>query len=246
MNKLLTLITVTGITAITCFGIDPPKFKYGLGGGINFSNIIEKKSYPLYEDISGEEYNSKYSLMFVNIGSQFFFHGEFVFDQIILAIKPGTYTYKFSKTDEVVFNNEVFEQNSNYLLRYMNFPLEVKWMIGDGNVKPFIGIEGAYGYLMRQGGDANNSFIKSRFSAGPVGGAYFSFENFELVFASGYNMGLHIINSKDNRYNTSTDNPFSQSDIILNNLHASLSVLFSFEKSNLKKSLECVKFKKKR
>jgi hypothetical protein len=245
MKKLLTIIAVTIITATTSFCIDPPKFKYGFGGGINFSNILEKKTYSLFEDISGEKYTSNYSFMFGNLGSQFFFHCEFAFDKIILAIKPGAYTYKFGKTDEIVFNSEAVEQNTEFLLRYMNFPVEVKWMIGSGKFKPFIGGEGAFGYLMRQGGDANNTFIKPRFSAGPIGGAYYSFKDFDLNLTSGYDMGLHIITSKDNRYNMSVDNPFSQSDIVLNNLHASISVLFSFEKSNLKKSLECVKFKKR-
>lgn len=245
MNKLLTLIAVTGITAINSFAIDAPKFKYGFGGGVNFSNVVEKNSYPLFEDISGEDYSSDYSLMFGNLGSQFFFHGEFEFNKIILAFKPGTYTYKFSKTDEIDFNSETVEQNTGYLLRYMNFPVELKWIIGSGTVKPFIGAEGAFGYLMRQGGGANNSFIQPRFSAGPVGGAYYSFKNFDLVFSTGYNLGLHVITSKENRYNMSVENPFSQSDIKLNSLHAALSVLFSFEKSNLKKSLECVKFKKR-
>ena len=241
MKKLLIAVTLLCLHFQFSAAIDPPKFKYGFGGGVNLSNISELQAYLLYEDVSGETYSSRYSTLFSNFGSQFFFHGEFLFNKIILALKPGVYTYSFGKTDEVIFNTETVEQHSSFLLRYINIPVEVKWMIGSGTFKPYIGGEGSFGYLMKESGSASNSFIKPRFSAGPVAGGYFSFSNFDLVASLGYDMGLHIITSKDNRFNTSIDTPFSQSDLILHNLNISLSILFSLEKSNLLKSLECPK-----
>jgi hypothetical protein len=246
MNKLLTFFAVITITVIPGYGIDSPQFKYGFGGGVNFSNILEKNSYSLFEDVSGEKYSSEYSMLFLNLGSQFFFHGEFVFNKFILAAKPGAYTFNFGKTDEIVFNTETVKQESNYLLRYLNMPVEAKWIMGSGDFKPYIGGEVSIGYLMRQGGSANNSFIKPRIAGGPVIGSYYSFSNFDLVASFGYDLGFHIITSKDNRYNTSIETPYSQSDLTLNSLHFSLSVLFSFKESSLKKSLECIYQKKRR
>jgi hypothetical protein len=180
------------------------------------------------------------------VGSQFFFHGEFVFNHIVLAVKPGIVTYNFGKTDEIVFNTETVQQNTDYLLRYIGLPIEGKWFLGDSKLKPYLGGEVSASYLLRQGGDANYSFISPRFSGGPIIGTYFSFDNFDIVTTLGYDLGFHIINDKDNRYNTSGEPPFSQSDIILNNLHFSVSIIFAYAESNLKRSLDCIKTKKRK
>ncbi|MBN1118517.1 MAG: hypothetical protein JXA77_15005 [Bacteroidales bacterium] len=222
------------------FSIEPPGFNYGFGGGVNFSLIQEANTFSLYEDLSGTEYESEYSPLFTNPGSQFFFHGEFAFNSLILAFKPGVASFNFSRTDEIVFSTETLEENSFFLLRYFQLPLEFKWNMGAGNFKPFLGVEGAFSYLLRQGGAGNHSFIHPRFSAGPVGGGVYSFNNFDLLLTLGFDNVLHIINNKADRYNTSLTSPYAQSDIRQHNLNASVSVLFSIGQSNLHKSLECV------
>ncbi len=226
MKKLLTGVLLLSLH-FNAFSIDPPKFTYGLGGGINFSNIYEANTYLLYEDMSGTTYESYYSPMFSNLGSQFFFHGEFAFNSFFLAFKPGIYTYNFSKTDEIIFNNEQLEQVSSYLLRYIQMPLEVKWVVGSGTLKPFIGGQGTPGFILRQGGTGNHSFIRPRFSAGPIAGAYIALQDFDIVLTAGYDYGLHIITNKSDRYNTTSGVTYSQSDIKQHNLNVSLSILFS-------------------
>lgn len=240
MSKLASIACLWFLFSMLSFSVEPPSFKYGLGGGVNFSNIQVAAVYPLYEDLSGAEYASDYSLMFSNLGSQFFFHGEFDFKHIVLAFKPGAYTYKFSRTDEIVFNEETSEVNSTFLLRYFQMPVEAKWIMGSGTFKPYIGLEGSFGYLLRQGGSGNHSFIHPRFSAGPIVGSYYSFENIDLVFTVSYDYGLHIINDKADRYNTTSGTSYSQSDIKLHALSFSLSVLFSMDKSKARKGLDCV------
>jgi hypothetical protein len=222
------------------YSIEPPTFQYGLGGGINFSMIQEITSYPLYEDMSGTEYESTYSPLFSNLGSQFFFHGEFSFNKLILAVKPGIYTYKFSKTDEILFATETLESSSSYLLRYIQMPIEAKWMVGNKTFKPYIGGELAPGYILRQGGTGNHSFIRPRISAGPVAGAYLSFENFTIVFSAGYDYALHISTNKEDRYNTLTGTSYSQSDLKQHNLNFSVSILFSLGNQQAHKGLDCV------
>lgn len=245
MNKLPLAIVFLILSSTTGFGFSPPEFNYGFGVGINFANIQENTSYALYEDLTGVEYSSKYSTLFSNFGNQYFFHGELVFKSFILALKPGTYTYRFSKTDEIIFASETLNQKSSYLLRYLQIPLEIKWVIGSGTFKPFIGGEASYGQLLRQGGNGNLSFIHPRISAGIVTGAYYSLKACDLNLTLGYDYGLHVITDKESRYNTTSEIAFSQSDIQLHNLNISLSVLFSLSKSNLIKSLEC-KYPKKR
>ena len=240
MTRLSLTVGLFFVIVPLSFSIEPPEFKYGLGGGVNFSLIQESNTFSLYEDLTGAEYESEYSPLFTNLGSQFFFHGEFAFNKLILAFKPGVSSYNFSKTDEVVFNTEIMEENSSFLLRYFQFPLEFKWIIGNGNFKPFLGVEGAYSHLLRQGGSGNHSFIHPRFSAGPIGGGVYSFDNFDLLLTLGFDNALHITNNKADRYNTSLISPYAQSDIRQHNLNASVSILFSIGQSNLHKSLECV------
>mgnify|MGYP001077295931 CR=1 FL=1 len=36
-------------------------FRVGFGAGVNFSHIMESKSYNLYEDLTGAEYKNTYS-----------------------------------------------------------------------------------------------------------------------------------------------------------------------------------------
>lgn len=227
MKKLLTGVFFLLVVHINAYTIDPPTFKYGFGGGINFSNIYEANSYLLYEDMSGTTYESFYSPIFRNLGSQFFFHGEFSFNSFYLAFKPGIYTYKFNKTDEIIFSDEELEQVSSYLLRYIQMPLEVKWVVGSGTFKPFIGGQGTPGFVLRQGGTGNHSFIRPRFSAGPIAGSYLALKDFDIVLTAGYDYGLHVITNMSDRYNTTTGITYSQSDIKQHNLNVSLSFLFS-------------------
>src|SRR5512147_3050352 len=107
----------------TC-GRTTPGFKFGFGTGINLSSVQELNAYPLYEDLTGLTYSSEYSQMFSNRGMQYFFHGELGLDRFVLAIKPGTYSYRFKKTDEIIFTSETREQQSSYLLRYFQIPVE--------------------------------------------------------------------------------------------------------------------------
>lgn len=240
IKKLLLSVVLGASLFFQVYAIDPPSFQYGLGGGINFSVIQEINSFPLYEDMSGTIYESYYSPIFSNLGSQFFFHGEFNFNSIILAFKPGIYTYKFIKTDEVLFQDETMEYTSTHLLRYIQMPLEAKWVLGENTLKPFIGGEISPGYILRQGGSGNHSFIRPRISAGPIAGAYLSLETFDIVFTAGYDHALHIATRKDDRYNVITGTSYSQSDIKQHNLNFSLSFLFSMGKNQSRKSLDCV------
>lgn len=241
MKRLLTIITFFCLTVGYCFSIDPPKIKLGVGGGVNFSKIGDKNSYPLVDNTSASQYSSEYSKMFSNFGSQFFIHGECVFNDFILALKPGLYTFNFDKTDEVL-NSGINSVESNYRLRYLNTPLEAKWLLGMGNIRPYIGWEFSYGYLLQQGGDANNAFKRSRFSTGPTFGYFFKLQSFNIVFSSGYDLGLNVIADNDNSVSGSA--PFTPTNIKLHNLYFSLSILFNAEKSDFRKSLDCPKIQR--
>lgn len=226
------LCTAFGLLAIAHLYAQPV-FKYGFGVGVNFSNIAESETFPIFEDISGAEYATRYAPFLHNFGNQYFFHGELWFDNnIVVALKPGNYTAKFSKTDDIVFNTETIQQESNYLLRYINIPLEIKYLIGNNQLQPFLGGYVAYGHLLPQGRSANHSFIRPKIVIGPSIGAYYGLNSFDLVLTAGYDFGMHTVTKKSDRYSTGTATPYSQSNIKLNTLHISLSALFSVNSGN--------------
>jgi hypothetical protein len=243
MKKQLTLIIICCLFAEYSFSIDPPQFKFGAGGGVNFSKIADKNSYPVTDINSGDQYTSEYSKLLSNPGYQFFLHGELAFNGFNLALKPGYYNYRFSKTDEISSGSGTTQSGANYSLGYLSAPLEAKWFINWGKNNPYIGGEFTYGYLLRQGGNAGNSFRRSRFSAGPVFGINFELQAFDLVFSSGYDIGLNRI-TRDNDSQNIVGMPYSPQDIKLSNLHFSLSVLFDIGKSGFRKSLDCPKIQR--
>ncbi len=216
-----------------------PQFKYGFGGGVNFTKIDDLVSYPIYEDISGADYSSSYAPFFSNLGTQFFFHGEVELEQFTIALKPGIYSHKFSKSDEILFNSESYLQESSYILRYINIPVEAKYIIGKSQFRTFFGGSISYGHLLQQGGAGNHSFIRPKFVVGPVVGAYYEIAGFDLNLTVGYDSGLHVVTKKSDRYNTGSLTPYSQSDIKLNQLYATLSILFSLERNENKGSIDC-------
>lgn len=240
MKQFLTFVGIVIINILANHNIKAqPHFKFGFGGGANLTMVNELNSYPIYEDISGVEYTSSYSSLFSNIGTQFFFHSEMELKKITLALKPGIYTHKFSNSYEILFNVENYLLESEYLLRYINIPLEAKYVIGSGTFRPFLGGSISYGHLLQQGGEGNHSFIRPKFVGGPVIGAYYEVAGFDLNLTVGYDAGLHTITSKADRYNTGAATPYSQSDIKLNQVYATISVLFSMEKNESKGSLDC-------
>ena len=80
--------------------------RIGFGGGVNTAQIAVLESYNVFEDLSGTTYLNEYTGMLKNIGNQYFVHVEWFKDILIVTMKPGTYTYRFNKINEVVFNNE--------------------------------------------------------------------------------------------------------------------------------------------
>ena len=238
-KNLILLATCAVVQLSFSAGYSQTTFKYGFGGGANFANIMEINSYPLVEDISGAEYESNYSNMFTNIGTQFFFHGEFWLKNFIVAFKPGVHTYKFNKTDQVIFNQEVVVNENRYLNRYLQVPLEVKMVFGSGTLKPYLGGGIAYGHLLQQVASGTHSFISPKFTVAPLAGAYYSFDNFDLVLTGGYNFGLHTVTKKSDRYNVGSSTPYAQSDILLNDLYVTLSILFSVQKPDSRGTLDC-------
>lgn len=213
--------------------------RIGFGGGVNSSQVVVKESYNIFEDLTGNTYNNGYTGMLQNIGNQYFVQVEWFNDYLILALKPGTYTYRFSKFNEVIFTQETVEQEVPYLLRYISVPLEARYRLDLNRFRPYAGISVAYSNLLGSFDATNQTFIRPKFTAGAVAGTYIDLRYVILDLNVGYHMGLHNITSKSNRFETGNGSTFAQDDILLNDLQISLSVLFSLQKQKHYSNVEC-------
>jgi len=215
------------------------QLRIGFGGGINMAQILDLEPYNIYEDLSGENYLNNYSNIFQNIGNQYFVQIEWFNDFLIVALKPGTYTYRFSKLNEVVFTNETVEQETPYLLRYFTIPLEVRYRLDLQRFRPYAGASIAYSSLLGSLDASNQTFISSKFTAGAVAGSYIDLRYVILDLNVGYHMGLHNITNKEQRFETGSGSTFAQDDIMLNDLQINLSILFSLSKQKHYSNVEC-------
>ena len=242
-NTKTTLIILLGL--MLSYNISAQKsgflnqLRIGFGGGVNFAQIVDLEPYNIYEDLSGDTYLNTYSDIFQNIGNQYFVQIEWFNDYFIVALKPGTYTYRFSKLNELVFSNETVEQETPYLLRYFTVPLEVRYRFDLQRFRPYAGASIAYSNLLGSLDASNQTFISSRFTAGAVAGTYIDLRYVILDLNVGYHMGLHNITNKADRFETGGGETFAQDDIMLNDIQINLSVLFSLSKQKHYSNVEC-------
>lgn len=235
MKKILvfSLILLFGINNISA-QVNPflENFRVGFGAGVNFSHVLESQSYNLYEDLSGAEYKNTYSGLFKNFGNQYFVQVDYrLTDFIALTMKPGTYTYSFTRLSNIMFQDDTVEQANEVRLRYFEIPLEVRYTLDlGGTFMPYVGGGFTYAHLMGSQESTNQTFIRPKMTLGGVAGTYIDLNYLILDFNVGYNYGLHVITSKENRDDTGSRDSYSQSDIRLNDLKINLSVLFSLQK----------------
>jgi hypothetical protein len=215
------------------------QLRIGFGGGINFAQIMDLEPYNIYEDLSGTTYENGYSNSFQNFGSQYFVQIEWFNKFLVVVLKPGTYTYHFSKHNEIVFTNETVEEDIPYLLRYFSVPLEVRYNLDMQRFRPYAGGTVAYSHLLPSLDASNQTFLRTKFTAGAVAGTYIDLRYIILDLNAGYHFGLHNITSKADRFGTGSGETFAQDDIMLNGLQINLSILFSLQKQKQYSNVEC-------
>jgi len=213
--------------------------RVGFGGGVNAAMVIPLDAYAIFEDLEGNVYGNSYTGLFQNIGNQYFAQLEWYNDHMVVAVKPGTYTYRFSREQEVMFNGGTVEDETPYLLRYFALPVEVRYNLDLQRFRPYAGLTASYGHLLKSNDASNRSFIRPRFTAGAVAGTYIDLRSVILDLNLGYMAGLHNITSKSDRFGSGSGETFAQDDLLLNNFQVSLSVLFSLQKQRRTGSVEC-------
>jgi len=213
--------------------------RIGFGGGVNATQITVLETYNVFEDLSGASYVNEYTGMLKNIGNQYFIHAEWFNDYFIVTLKPGTYTYRFKKVNEVVFTNETTTQETPYLLRYISVPLEIRYRVDLQRFRPYAGLSVSYSHMLTSLDASNQTFIRPKVTAGAVAGTYIDLRYVILDLNVAYLAGVHNIASKSNRFATGNGSTFAQDDILLNDLQINLSLLFSLQKQKHYSNVEC-------
>ena len=215
------------------------QLRIGFGGGINVAHIIDLEPYNVYEDLTGDSYENGYSDMLQNIGNQYFVQVEWFNKFFIVVLKPGTYSYRFSKLNEIVFSNETVEQETPYLLRYFTVPIEARYRFDLQRFRPYAGGSVSYSHLLGSLDASNQTFIRPKFTAGAVAGTYIDLRYVILDLNMGYHFGLHNITNKADRFETGSGDTYAQDDILLNDIQINLSILFSLQKQKHYSNVEC-------
>lgn len=213
--------------------------RIGFGGGANAAMVIPLDGYAIFEDLEGNTYGNSYTGLIQNIGNQYFAQLEWYNDHVVVTVKPGTYTYRFHREQELIFSSGSVEDDTPYLLRYFTLPVEVRYNLDLQRFRPYAGVAASYGHLLQSNDASNRSFIRPRFSAGAVAGTYVDLRSVILDLNVGYMAGLHNITSKADRFGSGSGETFAQDDLLLNHLQVSLSVLFSLQKQRRTGSVEC-------
>lgn len=238
-TKLCLVLLLAGLQLNAQPGSFLQNLRMGLGAGVNLTTVIPTGGNSIYEDLSGTIISTNYSSTLENLSSNYFFHAEYPFSQFIVAIRPGTYSYRFTRMNRLIFEENESEQENDFILRYFQLPLDFKYRLLPNRIQPFIGGTVTWGSLL-SGGEGGEAFIRNRFTLGFSGGGYFETGVTTFMIEAGYNFGIHNITSKQERFETAIDNPYSLDDLRLNNLNVNLSLLFSLEKQRFSATRKCV------
>ncbi|MCK4749813.1 MAG: hypothetical protein KAT15_22310 [Bacteroidales bacterium] len=244
MTKLRIIFALAGLAILTQsldaqHGSFLDHLRIGFGAGANTSHIIDLQPYNVFEDLTGTEYENSYTGLLQNTSNQYFVQAEWYNDFLVIALKPGTYSHRFSKINEVVFTNETVEQVTPTLLRYLSVPVEIRYSMDFQRFRPYAGLTVAYSHLLGSNDASNHTFIRPKITAGGVAGTYIDLRYIILDLNVGYHAGVHNIASKSERFEAGSGNTFAQNDILLNNLQVSLSILFSLQKQKHYSNVEC-------
>jgi len=210
---------------------------------------IDKNSESLYKDYE------KYNKIGLHAGLDF----SYQYKMLILSLQPNFRRESFAYSNHYMWVDDTNSENTlelNYYqeqkLDYIEVPLILKASFLQGNIKPFVGVGGYYGWLVnanksitvdgidRASGSAypfnkeslsvgaTDLFVN--YNAGILGSIGFNYDpgNIRLTFEIQYRYGLTNITNTANRF---TDNRLAGmgdalDDMSLNNLAINLGVLF--------------------
>jgi hypothetical protein len=241
----------------------------GFKGGVNFSVVIPTQRFSVIQSLDGtgtSPAQKEYGPFFRNTGYQYGFSGMLrVGKAFLVSIEPAfsSYNMKYqarstwysssASTDRIEITTK-FTDN----LRYFEIPVELRYELGTGQIRPYLAAGFFYGMLTGAAGRAQSSTVQyindvainleNNTSAGDISGNYittrlatfpgiglFADMNRIILFAEAdYYISLHNIVNESARYSNqqSVGSSYNVPDNLkLDNLVINIGVLFRINSS---------------
>jgi hypothetical protein len=242
----------------------------GFKGGVNFSVVFPTQRFSVIQSLGGtgtSAVQKEYGPFFRNTGYQYGFMGMIrVGKAFLVSIEPGfsSYVMKYqarsvwydgsTPTDRIEITSKFTDK-----LRYFEIPIEVRYELGTGQIRPYLAVGFFYGMLTGAAGSAQSSTVQyindvginleSNTSAGDISGNYITtrlatfpgiglfvdYSRFILFAEADYYISLHNIVNESARYSNqqSVGNSYNVPDNLkLDNLVVNIGVLFRINSSS--------------
>jgi|WetSurMetagenome_2_1015567.scaffolds.fasta_scaffold05487_2 hypothetical protein len=211
------------------------RFMVGLKGGLTFAQPLVFQKFNILSPLDNTISQSgikRYKPFFQNIGYQYAFTALYQINSSIdIRFEPAftTYVYKYSSAyfwESTGTNSERIDMSIRHQqsLKYIEFPLTLRFLYGSGNARPFIQGGIFYSYLLNaiksfkreesytnslgvstlnsesENGDASPLYIKSRYGINAGIGIDYDLTSVHLTFDINLNIGINSVTNQAARY----------------------------------------------
>lgn len=236
----------------------------GFKGGVNFSLAVPTQRFSVIQTLAGNGTSpaqKEYSSFFGNTGYQYGFIGMTRLGRsFLVSIEPGFSSYAIKYQAESTWQNgsssfdriEIITKFTDKL-RYFEIPLELRYELGTGQIRPYLAAGFIYG--MQTGalgsaqsstmqyingvalnmdnnttaGDISGNYITTRLVTFPGVGVFVELDRMILFAEADYYIGLHNVVNESARYSNqqTVGGTYSVPDNIkLDNLVINMGMLF--------------------
>jgi hypothetical protein len=264
---ILILLLFVSISLTAAFAGMGDDLVIGFKGGVNFSVVIPTQRFSVIQSIGGTTgaAQKEYGPFFRNTGYQYGFVGMIrVGKSFLVSLEPGfsSYMMKYqaSSTWYASTPDDRIEITAKFTdkLRYFEIPLELRYELGTGQIRPYIAagffygmLTGALGsaqsstvqYINNVGinlesnttaGDISGNYITTRLATFPGIGLFVEYSRIILFAEADYYISLHNIVDESARYSNqqSVGSSYSVPDNLkLDNLVVNIGILFRITSS---------------
>ncbi len=241
----------------------------GFKGGVNFSVVFPTQRFSVIQSLDGtgaSQAQKEYGSFFRNTGYQYGFVGMIrVGKSFLVSIEPAfsSYVMKYqarstwyntsTPTDRIEITTKFTDK-----LRYFEIPIEVRYELGTGQIRPYLAAGFFYGMLTgalgsaqsstvqyindvainlennESAGDISGNYITTRLATFPGIGLFVDYSRFILFAEADYYISLHNIVNESARYSNqqSVGSSYNVPDNLkLDNLVINIGVLFRINSS---------------
>jgi hypothetical protein len=243
-------------------------FLVGVKGGVNFSMVFPTQRFSVLQPVTGTDASQgdkDYDFLFRNAGYQYGFIGMLKINRLLsVSLEPsfGHYAFHYSTKSAWISTSDPsgrIEATSHFTdkLRYFEIPLELRYELGGGQIRPFLAAGFFYGMLTNATGkaelttsqylngieiafdhsestvDISGNYISTRLATYPGIGLMVNLDYAVLFAEADYYLSLHNIVNESARFSNqqSVGGSYNVPDNLkFDNLVFNLGILFNINR----------------